>query len=269
MGCVRSWVTVSIFLALSVSVRAGELPTDSYFVESGGVVVGEAENFHARTFTLDETGWYIAPITAPDSEVLPSDGANPLLNARNGRYMQILPDDGGTAGGPANDPTIQYRINIATPGTYRLFLRWEANATGTGSGPDGIRGASDSLYANIREIASPTAGIADWYEFAQTVDGDFATSPWDGDGGFEQNTASPANTPAIWALTPGIYTLQFTEREDGAAIDAWVFQLDTLAAPTGDGPAESQVVPEPAGLMAVSLLGGLALLRRRKAGASA
>ncbi|MEZ5305176.1 MAG: hypothetical protein R3F11_31710 [Verrucomicrobiales bacterium] len=38
-----------------------------------------------------------------------------------------------------------------------------------------------------------------------------------------------------WTLTPGIYNLRFSQREDGAAIDAWVLQLNSLPAPTGLG----------------------------------
>jgi len=52
--------------------------------------------------------------------------------------------------------------------------------------------------------------------------------------------ADPAENPIVWTVsTPGTYTLRVSQREDGANVDALIFQLNSLAAPTNPGPAES------------------------------
>ena len=47
--------------------------------------------------------------------------------------------------------------------------------------------------------------------------------------------------PAVWSIsTPGEYTIRLTHCFSGFALDALVFQLVSLPAPTGDGPDESE-----------------------------
>lgn len=249
------WCAAGLGLAMGLPVSAALLPAGSAFVESGGVVVGEAENYHARATSANNHTWKIAP-----DEVITGDNANSITNARGGKYVQVLADNGGAGGGPTLPPSIEYRMNITTTGTYRLFLRWEANGTNTT-----VQGSSDSFFADIVELKDGAGGtIADHYELNQAVDGDFSTNPWDGDGGIEQNTAGPANNAMTWVIaSPGVYTLRFSQREDGSAVDAWVFQLNSLTAPTADGPAESTIeVPEPGSIAVIGLL-AVGLLRRR------
>jgi len=237
---------------------AGQLPDGWYYQEAGGMVVGEGEIFSARTTGTgsNTNSWKIAP-----DEVTGGDNTLSITNARGGQYVQVLPDT-GAPGSPTNPPSIQYQMSLVTTGIYQLYVRWEGNGiTGTNS-----FGSSDSLFADIVELKDGTGGlIADWYELNQSLDGNFATNPWDAGGGFEQNVASPANSAMTWAVTsPGIYTLRFSQREDGAAVDAWVFQLSSLPAPTGDGPAMSVLIPEPSsGLLVLGGLGALLFWRRR------
>jgi hypothetical protein len=114
---------------------------------------------------------------------------------------------------------------------------------------------SDSVFADIVELKDGVGGsIADHYELTDSLDANFASPAWDAGGGFEENAAASSNSPMTWLIsTAGIYTLRFSLREDGAALDAWVFQLDGLPDPTGDGPLISQVVPEPTALVLLGL----------------
>jgi hypothetical protein len=230
------------------------------YVESGGVVSGEAELFDSRTTDGSGRTWLVVPGE--------SAGAGTLLNPRGGAYIQNLPDSGAGGSGPLLAPEIRYPIQITTLGTYRLFMRFDANLS-INSG-----GNSDSMFIDLVELkdgTSPAFGTgsnlhADWYQMNPTTGvngGDFALDPWRSDAAPEVNAAGAVGTPPTWTITtPGTYTLRFTPREDGIAVDAWVLQLSDLTAPTGDGPPVSLIIPEPgtAGLFA---LGALALRRLR------
>ncbi|MDF1754814.1 MAG: autotransporter-associated beta strand repeat-containing protein [Verrucomicrobiales bacterium] len=200
---------------------------------TAGVVVGEAENYTRRTSAADGTEWKVVP-----GERLPTDNAIDIVNARGGEFVQLLADGSGSAGGPNNAPSIEYEMNITRAGTYRLYMRWDG---------DTPAGSADSMFVDILELKDGTGGqLADHYELQHGIDHDFATTPWDGSGGFEVNNASGTpKVPAVWEITEadiaannGVFTLRFSEREDGAAVDAFVFQLSSFAAPTDIGPAE-------------------------------
>jgi len=79
---------------------------------------------------------------------------------------------------------------------------------------------------------------------------------------------SGAPEDAVWTIgSAGDYTVRVFQREDGAAIDKLVFQQTNLSAPSGMGPPESQIVPEPSTL-ALFVLGittvGLMTWRRKR-----
>jgi hypothetical protein len=201
------------------------------------MVVGEGEFYTSRTIRFDkgvDNSWFVVP----DED----SGSGSITNARGGAYVQALPDN-GSAGAPIVPPEIMYKMQIFNPGTYRLYIRRE--------GSDVNFGASDSIFMDIVELkdgatlinpAIPAFGtstnlIADWYEAAGNVDGDFATVAWRSVVQPEVNSAGASGFDADWVIpTSGVYTLRFTQREDGAAIDAWVFQLESLPAPSGYGP---------------------------------
>ncbi len=243
----RTTIIASVFLALSLC--AGPAAGDAIFLEAGGMVVGESEHWHARGADTSGDLWQVVP----DENA----GAGTYSNARGDSYVQILPDegDGRQFGATEGGAWIEYVLRIATTGTYRLWPRW-----------DGIGGGSDSLFASITELADGSGGAADWYEFAGNQDYNFASNPWDGNAGFELDSAGVGSpVAATWDIaSAGDYTLRFFKREDGASLDAWVFQLDSMAAPTGDGPAESTYIPEPAALAILAAGSLVAVLRRRR-----
>ncbi|MEX2216361.1 MAG: DNRLRE domain-containing protein [Phycisphaeraceae bacterium] len=198
------------------------------YLESDGRVVIESEVFSSRTIAGPGDTWLVVPTE--------SAGTGPFLNARGFGFVQSLPDQAGGGGGVFNPPTIEYQMQISTPGTYQLFLRWDGNPLVGGGGN------ADSIFADVVELKDGAGGtIADHYEFNHGADGNFNTTPWDGNGGFELNTAG--GTPKVAAnfniTSPGVYTLRVSQREDGSTVDSAVFQLSSLTAPTAFGPAPS------------------------------
>jgi hypothetical protein len=135
------------------------------------------------------------------------------------------------------DAAVDYRLRISTPGEYQVYLRW-----------DGHDGASDSVFAQVVELADGGGGeVADWYQFsaARERDGDFASNPWRGLGGLESVGSIIQPVAAVWRIQKaGDYTVRLEMREDGAAVDALVFQLASLPPPADDGPPESRASGE-------------------------
>ncbi len=201
-------------IAGAATIPAAQLPFDQVYVESGGFVGGEAEDFHASASALNDT-WTLITNGTPGA----------MLNARGAGYLQSLPDGDGTIKSYATGASVDYRIQINTPGTYRLWLRW-----------DGVNDSSDSLFAGILELADGNGGVPDWYELSGNLDANFSTKPWDGLGGAEENQPTASQNPILWTITnTGIHTLRFVVREDGSALDTWILQLASRPAPTGNG----------------------------------
>jgi hypothetical protein len=237
------------------------------YIESFGQVVGEAELFSFRSNNGTSDNWNIVPTETP--------GVGEISNARGGKFVQALPDSipnqvfGFTAGGPTGS-YIEYVMRITTPGMYNLYVRWDGTDDNT------TFGESDSLFADIVELKDGLGGsITDWYELTdEGLDEDFASGStvWDFTGGIEQDQFSASDNMMAWNInTAGDYTLRFSQREDGAAVDAFVFQLSSLSAPTGNGPAISETlngnpVPEPSTmfLLLFGLIGFEGLRRKMK-----
>ena len=233
LGFARTALFAALGLAWLGSARA-----DVVYHEADGVVVGEGEFYSSRTYRMVgnvSNSWYAVP-----SENV---GAGVFTNARNNAFIQCLPDN-SSPGGPTNAPTVSYKMKISVPGVYRLYLRWGKNCTS-----ETTAGSSDSMFVDIEELKdgtggvfnSPTNRIADWYEFAGgPTTNDFSKIPWTSSCAPEINDAGASGYNADWVIPKaGLYTLRFSQREDGAAVDAFVFQLNFLPAPTGDGPAMS------------------------------
>ena len=225
------------------------------FIESGGQIVVEAETFSSRTPSTTAE-WLIVP---DESAGTPSQ----FTNFRGSGYIQALPDTfSGSA--PLSPPFIEYNLWLSTPGQYRLFTRF-----------DSANDQSDTFYASIVElIDGPGGSNADWYRYVRISDDrNFATTPWAGSGGFERTNSPFSNgeSPVVWTIPePGDYTLRFDMREDGLAIDAFVFQLSNLSAPTGDGPPVSEIVlnksaiPEPLTILGTAAAAGFGTFFKQK-----
>ncbi|MCP3904596.1 MAG: VCBS repeat-containing protein [Planctomycetes bacterium] len=218
-------LTLTLAGAFAMPARAGQ--TTLCAVEEDGRVVFEAEEFSARSPVISGHEWLIVPQE--------SAGVAPRAVFRGTGYIQSLPDNNSNTGG-LNGSFIEYRMSIQTTGTYRLFARW-----------DGHNGSSDSFFASIVELSDGAGGsIPDWWELVPPcgsvplTDGNFTTTPWHGNGFFEGSTACGGGSAVTWTIpAAGVYTLRVFPREDGVAIDAFVFQRTTLPAPTGNGPPAS------------------------------
>jgi fibronectin-binding autotransporter adhesin len=205
-------------------------PAPAAYFEVGGRIVAEAEDYTRRTATSYPDNWLIVPDEDP--------GAGVLTGARgDGRYIQSLPDQAGTGGSPTGAPSIEYDFFVTTAGTYRLYLRW-ANNQDVGGG-----GNSDSIFVDIvqkKDGITPALGtapnlVADWYQLGNNS----STFAWDSGGQAEVNVGGAADNPITWSLTPGLYTFRISQREDGAAVDAWTLQQNSRPAPSGVGPGTS------------------------------
>jgi cysteine-rich repeat protein len=170
-----------------------------------------------------------------------------FANATGGAYLQALPNvNGGQSSAEVLDPPyVDYAVHLENPGTYQLYLRFDAPAAG--APPDDLPTQSDSLFAAI-------LGQADFYRFAKqladpldpppadrtgSLDGDFATDPWQGEALLNSDAPFGNPDPAVWTLPAGNHVLRITLREDGVALDKLVLEETSLAAPTGEGPDES------------------------------
>src|SRR5262249_7080752 len=143
-------------------------------------------------------------------------------------------------------PYVEFKVNITTLGTYQLYLRQV-----------GWDGASDSFFGQILEFAPPGPG-PNFYRYAPDPDsGDFAVlinaatddpigraDPANAIGWNGFAAAAPrvdgggGEVKALYNITtPGLYTIRLSQREDGAAVDAFILQLASLPAPTNPGPA--------------------------------
>ena len=234
-------ISVAVFLSPSLQAAAT-------FIETGGIVVIEAEHFDSRVTATDNTHQYVI---VPD-EVSAADLASPAgqyKNARGGRYLTTLPDSGENRNNvdlQAAGPQVNYKVQITTPGEYQLYLR-----------SLGYDGASDSFYVSIVELKPASGGAGpDWYRLAPNPDtGDFATlqnlpfdgtttAGWTGNGNPEVNNGGDGgdDAPVVWTISKaGTYTIRVQQREDGNGLDALILQLSSKPVPSNPGPAESGV----------------------------
>jgi hypothetical protein len=214
-------VRLLLFLTLASPVLAGLLPPGAPYTFTNGLVIGEAENYHAKSAPPDGNGdeW----IEVPTNAVVPTGVT--FENASGGLFMQAQPDNGPGSvpfSGAGSGPSIDYYVFFPASGTYRLYLRW-----------DGHDGSSDSIYAGITELADGIGGTqADWYEDYAHTTSDFGQQGWDGSGQAEANVAAPTQNAMTFTIPgSGIYTLRVVAREDGVALDSFRIQLATMPDP--------------------------------------
>ncbi|MES2598447.1 MAG: PQQ-dependent sugar dehydrogenase [Verrucomicrobiota bacterium] len=226
-----SFARLFIFMLMASTASAGLLPPSSPYVVTGGVVEGQAEDYHAKAAANGDQ-W----LEAPTNAVVPAGVTFETATGTGNLFMQVQPDNGPGSvpySGAGSGPSIDYYVQFTVPGTYRLYLRW-----------DGHDGASDSIYAGITELADGVGGTnPDWYEDYNHTTSDFGQQNWDGSGEAEANVAAPAQN-AMTFIVPGsgIYTLRIVGREDGVALDSFRIQLASMQDPNPVAVAGNNVV---------------------------
>ncbi|MFN7561792.1 MAG: PQQ-dependent sugar dehydrogenase, partial [Prosthecobacter sp.] len=200
-------------LLIASPALAGLLPSNQPYTFTGGFVIGEAENYHAKSPSAVDQGWREIPTQA----VVPAGVT--YDNPSGGLAMQVPNVNGTNAVNYADGPFIDYYINIPGPGTYQLFLAW-----------DGYDTASDSIYAGFTGGSGITPST--WYQDGGHVTSNFPQQGWDGAGEVGANNGSPAQNPMNFTfLSGGNFTLRIVAREDGVALDRFRIQLASMPDP--------------------------------------
>ena len=174
-------------------------PGDGAFIEEGGMVVMEAENF---TASIDRSGrsW------SSNSDNAGFSGAS---------AMQVGPDDGLFIGSdvPTTSPELSFDMDITTTGDYYAWVRVWAPDRNANSVHVGVDGAT---HPGSKGIQTQTLGSWVWLQQAR------------GNGALTHTIS-----------TAGIHTFHVWMREDGAVVDKAIVTTDPNFVPSGEGPVES------------------------------
>jgi hypothetical protein len=168
---------------------SGPPPPTGAFLESGGQVVMEAENFSANT---PRSGKSWQSVTTPAGSVGTS-------------AMQGLPNTGSSfaTNFTGTSPQLSYPVQFATPGTYRVWLRGYGATTADDSAHVGLNGAFTAS-----SDAMNYGGLNKWTWLNGTLD------------------SAPAT---ITIPSAGTYTIDVWMREDGAIVDRVLLTTSTTA----------------------------------------
>ena len=188
----------------------------------------EAEAFTARNNSSVRGDWVIVDSRTnriQDAESQGEVAATAPGAARQGSYVLAVGKNGAGAPGAAayDGPTLDYKVRVTTPGTYRLYLRWAGKDDNTDSvyailfaeGGDAPKGPEFFLYHG-RSLKYYTGWVWDWFGLKDQTNCGFAGRA----------------DVAEWEIaTPGVYTIRLACREHGTAIDSLVFQTTDLQPP--------------------------------------
>jgi len=169
------------------------------FVETGGQVVFEAENFSNKINRATDT-WEERTTNA----------------GSEGTYMTTEPDDGTkvTTGYAGTVSELQYLVEFETPGTYYLLYRGWADD-----------GTNNSVHFGLDGVEIPTL-----------EDTGLSSS---GGAWTWSTTINDGTRSRVDVTTPGIHVINLWLREDGTNVDRVVLTTDVNFAPTGVGPDQS------------------------------
>lgn len=175
-------------------------PQTGPFLESGGMVVMEAESFAAavaqggHSWTSDTTG---TPSGGQARRATPNNGV-----ARDTNYVTM-------------SPRLDFPVSFTQTGTYQVWVR--------GRDPGPTVGSNDSVHAGLDGAAVTSAD---------------RMNGWTSSFSWRRSTLDGANA-TLQVTTAGVHTINFWMREDGFAIDKVLLTTNASFTPTGTGPAQS------------------------------
>jgi PKD repeat protein len=169
------------------------------FIESAGMVVMEAENFHAN-ISRSSHDWVLSTANAGFS---------------GGGSMASTPDDGTMIKNAAEttSPELSFDVTFGTTGVYYLWGRIWAPDSKDKTVHIGING---DIPSNVNGLTTTTYGAWVWVDLIKT--------------GLRQTLS---------VGTAGEHTIHIWMREDGLVFDKIVMTTDVNFTPSGTGPAES------------------------------
>ncbi|MHC4875624.1 MAG: DUF5060 domain-containing protein [Planctomycetota bacterium] len=214
-------------------VFAAELSTptaskDLVFAERDGVLAVEAEHFFEQSLTSKRV-WHLTS-KGQQPDVTPDGDPTHVAGASGGAYLEILPDTRRTHGDKlkagenfSNEPgqigVLKYRVKIATPGRYYVWVR----AYSTTTEDNGLHVGIDGEWPASGQRLQWCAGKNSWH--------------WES----KQRTAKEhCGVPHAIFLDieeAGEHVVAFSMREDGFEFDKWLMTLDRdMPLPNGLGP---------------------------------
>ncbi len=166
------------------------------FFETGGQVAIEAERFDAK-IARGGQDWVFETAT---------------IGYEGSGYLRALPNLGTNAatGYVTTSPELVYNVQFATPGTYYVWIRGQADSTNDDSVNVGIDGAGPSTCDRIGDFP------AGWGWLQSTMDVVVAT---------------------LTVPSAGLHTIHVWMRQDGLRVDRILLRMDSSTTPPdGSGP---------------------------------
>ncbi len=188
----------------------------------------EAEAFTARNNGSARGNWVRVDSKTNRIQDLEQEGeaaATAPGDARQDSYILAVGKNGAGAPGHAayDGPTLDYKVHVKTPGTYRLYLRWAGKDDNT-----------DSVYAMlIAEVGDAPKGPEFFLYHGRSLKY-YTGWVWDWFGLKDQTGCAYAGRADVaeWEIArPGVYTIRLACREHGTAIDSLVLQTTDLQPP--------------------------------------
>ncbi|MBN2533187.1 MAG: hypothetical protein JXB88_09865 [Spirochaetales bacterium] len=183
-----------------------QIPADAVFVESGGIVVMEAEHYstHVQGTGLAAGSSWEETFSMPDSS--------------NGDALKAVPNKGINVQDTTDGPRLDYNVQFETTGTYYLWVRmWGPSAY-----DDSLHAGLDGEPASFGKSGlSMTSFSWKWVNMAKT-------------------------RVTVDVETAGLHTVHIWMREDGTRLDKILLTKDPGYIPWRQGPAESPLeAPSP------------------------
>ena len=172
------------------------------YIETGGQVVMEAENFDQNNAGISDD-WFLSTIQGGFS------GTGYMESGPN------IPKNTYNLGYTSNSPELMYQVDFSTTGTYYVWTR--------ACGPTG---SDDSIHMGIDGNESSTAN-------RKRTGRPCSSFEW------KRDRMSSAPDAIINVDNPGVHEINLWMREDGSRVDKILLTTDSSFTPVGAGPSES------------------------------